>query len=205
MSCIIPGSIASFSDIQKLGTKPGAVYAAGPRKGMPIPAEKQQAAYVASTVAAKRRDDAKTITAIFTATGAATAILGNSYALSSHADANGAWVFQNGGASGGKTAFNNAVNGSPFRYLGIQVNVSAVAMWTTVTFTEVINDYDNNYTKSLAPTVLNGQNIYAQTTTTRFFLIMGEFNGFYGIYASGIANTEVLTYALNCVSIARGW
>lgn len=212
MSCIIPGSIASFNDIQKLGVSAAAVYPKGavtkdgrPVGGTPIPADKQQAAFVAREVYANRRSDKKTITALFTATGAATAILGNSYALSSHADANGTWAFQNGGASGGKTAFNNAVNGSPFRYLGIQVTVSDVAMWGTVTFTEVINDYDNNYTKSLAPSVISGLNVYAQTTTTRYFLLMGEFNGFYGIYASGITNAQTLQFALNCVSIARGW
>jgi hypothetical protein len=202
MSCIIPGSIATPRDLEQLAVKPGAVYTSGPLKGRPVPAEVQQSNYVAQLIAANPRSKKKWITATFTATGNAEAVLGNSYGLSADADANGGWVFQN---PVGKTAFNAAVNGSPFRYLGVQLSVSASSMFDACTFTELINDYDNNTTRSYKPTVNAGLNTFSQIATTRYLNVAGEFNGFYGLKVTGITNGQTLTWQFNVVDIDRGW
>jgi hypothetical protein len=207
MSCIIPTSTSTIQDFSSIGVKTGARYANGPLAGQPIPDDKQQQMYARALVAKNKRPVSKYITALFTSTGAGTAILGDAFAATQYANANGAWTFQNGATAGANqlTCFNNMVRAQPFKYLGIQIDVAAVSQWTAMTWTESITDYDNNQTVDFKPSVNVGLNTYAQTTTTRFLKRAGEFNGNWGLYMTGITNTQTVNFTFNCVDIDRNW
>lgn len=199
-------SLTNPSEIRSLGVNPQLKYATGPKRGQVIPAEEQRKAYVASLIQSIKRPQNKLITAKATAAAnSTTVVLGNSYGLSADADAGSTaptWTFQN---PVGKTAFNAAVNGSPFRYLGLQIDVSDEGMFNTLSFTELINDYDVNVAKDFGPQVDAGINTLALNEKTRFINVGGEFNGFYGLKAVGLSNGQWIKYSFYCVAIQRGW
>lgn len=207
MSCIIPSSTSSIQDFSSIGVNRQAIYASGTKVGQSVPADVQQQSYARSLVAKSKRGVNKYITALFTATGAATAILGDAFGATAYADANGTWAFQNGASAGANqlTCFKQMIRSQPFKYLGIQIDVAAVAQWTAMSWTEVITDYDANQTLDFKPSVNVGLNTYAQTTTTRFLKRAGEFNGNWGLYMAGITNTQTVNFTFNCVDIDRNW
>ncbi len=207
MSCIIPTSTSNIGDFSSIGVKAGVVYQRGPKAGQAVPGDVQQRDYARAVVAAVKRPTNKYITALFTATGAATAILGDAFGATAYADANGTWAFQNGASAGANqlACFKNMVRSQPFKYLGIQIDVAAYSQWSAMTWTESITDYDNNQTIDFKPNVNVGLNTYAQTTTTRFLKRAGEFNGNWGLYMSGITNGQTVNFTFNCVDIDRNW
>lgn len=221
MSCIIPASLSSSEDLKQIAVNKTGVYpvrvpapntpAGYVVKQVPLTPDQRQQQYSRELVAQNKRSVNKYITALFTGTGggATTALLGDAFAATQYADANGAWTFQNGAAAGAnqKTAFNNMIKSQPFKYVGIQIDVNAVAQWTGITWTEVITDYDSTNTYDWKPKVNAGLNTYAQTTTTRFLRVGGEFNGNWALYMTGITNAAASTinFTFNCVDIQRNW
>lgn len=215
MSCIIPASLASATDLQQIAVKAGATAnvrtANGQVRTVVLSPEQQQQVYSRKLVEQNKRSVNKYITALFTATGAATAMLGDAFkaAGSTYVDAAGAWTYQNGAnttsSAAGKLAFEQMVKSQPFKYVGLQIDVSAYAMWAAITWTEVITDYDSTNTYDYKPKVNASLNTYAQLTTTRFLRVGGEFNGNWGLFMSGITNAQTVNFTFNCVDIQRNW
>jgi len=192
-------SLTNPSQIKSLGVNPNL----RTKSGQPVSADLQQKQAVADIIKGIQRPQQKLITAKATATANdAVATLGNSFGLSSDGDTTVTWAFQN---PVGKTAFNAAIIGAPFRYLGLQIDVSDEAIFNTAAFTELINDYDNNQTKDFGPQVNAGINTLALNEKTRFLNVAGEFNGFWGLKTSALENTQWIRYSFYCVSINRGW
>lgn len=218
MSCIIPASTASADDLKTYGVKAGATAVVKDRSGkervVALDADQQQQMYARAVVAKNKRSVNKWITALFTTTNGATptALLGDAFAATGLADASGAWTFQNGAqgatSTSGKTAFNNMVIGQPFKYIGIQIDVSANALWNQLSWREYITDYDSTNNYDWKTKVNTGLNTYSQTTTTRFLRVGGEFNGNWAVYMTGFTTTtanQTVQFTFNCVDIQRSW
>lgn len=213
MSCIIPASVASATDLKDIGVKAGRTAnvrtANGQVARVELNPDQQQQLFARDLVAKNKRSVNKYITALFTATGNATAILGDAFAATTYADANGSWTFQNGAqatsAAAGKAAFLNMVKSQPFKYVGLQVDVSAYAMFAGLTWTEVVTDYDSTNTYDYKPKINASLNTYAQISTTRFLRVGGEFNGNWGLYITGITTGQTINFTFNCVDIDRNW
>lgn len=215
MSCIIPASLASATDLQSIGVKAGATAnvrtANGQTARVALSPEQQQQAFARSLVAQNKRSVNKFITALFTASGTGGGMLGDAFkaAGATYVDTNGSWTYQNGAAgvsaASGKLAFEQMVKSQPFKYVGIQIDVSAVAMFAGLTWTEVITDYDSTNTYDWKPKVNAALNTYAQISTTRFLRVGGEFNGNWGVFANGTTVGQTINYTFNCVDIDRNW
>jgi len=213
MSCIIPASVASATDLKEIGVKANATATVRGTNGqvsrVALNPDQQQQIFARNLVAGAKRSVNKYITALFTATGAATAVLGDAFSATTLADANGSWTFQNGAqatsAAAGKAAFNNMVKSQPFKYVGLQIDVSAYSMWSAITWTEYITDYDSTNNYDYKPKVNASLNTYAQISTTRFLRVGGEFNGNWALYMTGITNGQTVNFTFNCVDIDRNW
>jgi len=212
LSCIIPASLASGGDLKTIATKPDAtavVSRNGVATRVALNNEQQQQVYARQLVASKKRSVNKDITALFTATGAATALLGDAFAATGLADANGSWTFQNGAsavsAAANKAAFNNMVIGQPFKYVGLQIDVSAFSIWGAATWREYVTDYDSTNNYDYKPKINAAINTYAQISTTRFLRVGGEFNGNWALYITGLTNGQTVNFTFNCVDIQRSW
>lgn len=212
LSCIIPASLASGGDLKTIATKAGAtamVNVKGVAQRVQLDDAQQQQIYARTLIASKKRSVNKDITALFTATGAATALLGDAFAATGLADANGSWTFQNGAsvvsAAANKTAFNNMVNSQPFKYVGLQIDVSAFSIWSAATWREYVTDYDSTNDYDYKPKINAAINTYAQISTTRFLRVGGEFNGNWSLYITGLTNGQTVQFTFNCVDIQRTW
>lgn len=220
MSFCIPDTITNAGDLQKIqvaaNQKQTVNTAAGKTTVTLTPAQAQTVA-ARKLVAANKRSVTKQITILITATSTTpTAMVGDAFvaAGATYVDLNTTWITQTS-ASGGsgsnsaaaKTAFFNMVKSQPFKYLGIQIDVSAASVFTAASWTEVITDYDKPVQTTDWGTVVNyGLNTFAQVTTTRFLQVGGEFNGNWGIFiGGGFANGNTVKFTFNCVDIDRNW
>lgn len=211
MSCIIPTSVASADDLRSIDVVPGKQVRTS--KGVVTLSPDQQQTLSARTLVAKnKRSVTKYITALFTTTSGATptALLGDAFAATGLSDTSGAWQFQNNASAGpnNKQAFNNMVIGQPFKYFGIQIDVSSYALFSQLAWREYITDYDSTNNYDWSPKVNAGLNTFAQLNTTRFLKVGGEFNGNWSIYMTGFTTTtagQTVKFTFNCVDIQRSW
>lgn len=213
MPQVVNAGMSSPGDLKTLGARTGATKPVRGQNGQTIQVAAsnldQQRMLVAQILKETRRSTSKYITAKFTSAGDGKKwVLGNALGLS--ADESAAEItetYQNkGGASGSaaaKTAFKNFINSMPFRYVGVKVEVSDKDIFNN-SFTELINDVDNNCNQEFQAVVDAGQNIYSQEPTTRLLNIAGEFNGCWGLYST-LDNTEWIKFSFNCVDIQRSW
>lgn len=214
MSCIIPGSDANVQSLQQIYVKPSGIYtvdtAAG-KKTVTLSPEQAQQYAAKQLVQSRKRGVNKFITANGTATGAGSLMLGDAFiaAGSTYVNTNATWAFQNGAAgtsaAAGLLAFQQMVKSQPFKFIGIQIDVSASALFSSLTWTEVITDYDSTNTYDWKPKVNAALNTFAQIATTRFLRVGGEFNGNWGVWINGLANGNTVNFTFNCVDIDRNW
>lgn len=212
MSCIIPTSVASADDLRSIDVKPGATARTRTGAVVALSPDQQQTIAARNLVARNKRSVTKYITALFTTTASstATALLGDAFSATGLADASGAWAFQNNASAGANNlaAFKNMVIGQPFKYFGIQIDVSSYALWSQLAWREYITDYDSTNNYDWSPKVNAGLNTFAQLTTTRFLKVGGEFNGNWAVYITGFTATtagQTVKFTFNCVDIDRNW
>lgn len=220
MSFCIPDVITNPGDLQKIQV---AAYQKqtfvknGVAQTVTLTPPQAQTLAAKRLVAANKRSVTKQITILITATSTTpTAMVGDAFVAAgeTYVDLNTTWITQTS-ASGGsgsksaaaKAAFFNMVRAQPFKFLGIQIDVSAASVFTAATWTEVITDYDMPVqTKDWGTTVNYGLNTFAQTLTTRFLQVGGEFNGNWGIFiGGGLASGNTVKFTFNCVDIDRSW
>lgn len=212
MAQVINAGLATPGDIRSLGVVPsgrdvlmnGKVVAK-----LSTPIEQQR--YLADeSIRSNRRSTEKQITINFTATSATNKlVVGNTLGLSADVTSNFTEVYQNPGkeasSSTSKAAFQAAVNSYPFRFVGMLMEVSSVAVFNSTTWTELINDYDVNNVQDFTPKIKLGINIFSQQPTTRLIPVVGEFNGFWGFKTSNLPDACTCNFTFYCVDIKRSW
>lgn len=207
MAQVINAGMASAGDLKTLGVKQGAtlnVVKGGQTVAQPLSNVEQQRLLVNQICRDTRRSTQKYITAKFSSSGDAKKfVLGNTFGLSS--DVKAAEVtatYQNSGTVPA-TAWANFINCTPFRYVGVKVEVSASSIFNN-NFTEIVNDVDANQTYPFNDKLDAGQNTFSTEPTVRLLNIAGEFNGCWGLYST-LDTDQWIKFSFNCVEIQRGW